>query len=85
MAPKTRDDLLHVLWGAWIVFCLAAFPVWAVPVMVVLPREIEQTYHALDGPLLKHILRFSYWYWKVRDLAGFLVGGVIAQEILKWL
>lgn len=80
-----RDDILHALWGVWIVFCVITFPVWAVPVLAVLPREMEQTYHALDGPLLKHIARWSYWAGKLRDLAGFLLGGILAEVILGWL
>lgn len=79
-----REDLindgLHVLWGIWIVTCVQLFPLWLVPMLAVIPREMEQTWHALPeksvGMLKLHMDR-SWWIGKIRDLTGFLIGGTL--------
>lgn len=77
------NDGLHIFWGAWIVFCFWQFPPWAAAVLAILPREMEQTYHALDGRgLIAHCSRWGYWEGKLRDLGGFLVGAAVLYLLL---
>lgn len=80
------NDGLHVAWGIWIVICVVWFPIWLVPVMAILPREMEQTYHALSQKtwieLKRHVRPWRYWAGKLRDLAGFLLGGIVVSFLL---
>lgn len=84
---KVRDDLLHIAWGIWIGVCLLFIP-WllvAVP-LAILPRELEQTYHALKektwAGFKRHVAKDGYLEGKLRDLAGFLIGGLILDLLL---
>ena len=78
------NDLLHIAWGIWIALVVTFTPLWAVAVLAVLPREMEQTYHALNGRgLLQHVSRWSYWSGKLRDLAGFAIGGAVIHFIIN--
>jgi hypothetical protein len=75
-----KNDALHVAWGAWVAFCFVAFPAtWAV-VLAVLPRELEQAYHAKKRNAWswrEHLGRWKFWGGKSRDLAGFWIGAFL--------
>lgn len=77
------NDSLHIAWGAWIILLVLSFPVPILAPLAILPREIEQTWHALDDKswegFKKHADR-RYWLRKGRDLGGFFLGG-----LLLWL
>lgn len=87
MSQDIINDILHIAWGAWIILCARYFPLWMLPVLAVIPRELEQTYHAIDDMTLRgvweHISHWGYWNGKLRDLAGFLLGGLALQAIWR--
>lgn len=79
MSQDVINDVLHIAWGMWIAYCFYAFPLWLAPVMAILPREMEQTYHSIINhghTFIEHIAQRGYWAGKLRDLAGFLIGGL---------
>jgi hypothetical protein len=78
---KVRDDLLHVAWGVWIALVVLLVPWFALAApLAVLPRELEQTYHALEektwAGFKRHIAKDGWLEGKLRDLAGFALGGL---------
>jgi hypothetical protein len=90
MADLT-NDILHVAWGGAIAaLVVSGWPLWLVAPLVVLPREAAQTYHAVVRNWCEFSLKGLRWQtsqegWllgKVRDLAGFAVGGWIVGGLL---
>jgi hypothetical protein len=84
---KLADDALHVVWGMWIATCLLIVPwlVVAVP-LAILPRELEQTYHALEDKtwagFKRHAAKDGWLEGKLRDLAGFAIGGFVLSLLV---
>ena len=88
MKQDLINDGLHIAWGAWIavLFGLSS-PLAAVLVpLAVLPRELEQTYHALDDKdwqgLKDHVDK-AWLMGKLRDLGGFAVGALAMAMYLN--
>lgn len=83
------DDLGHIAWGLFAVFCILHLPWWLACPLIFVPREVEQTALAMHRRGLGGVegfLRFISWNWakgKVRDLAGFALGGLVAEMVLR--
>lgn len=85
MKQDLINDALHVAWGVWIVACVIALPPWLAAPLAILPREGEQTWFAMEERSWAGFRRHATWSWlagKLRDLAGFAIGGLLVSQII---